>query len=238
MLPVGGGCFVFKLHDTVLVILQVFEGLGNLVVEAAKKTLCLGGLLLELMLSIVVITTSRAETLRRRFDRSNITLTHANVTRIRGICLRVHVRLWDGIGLEHGRVGRGGWLAGELRATGRLLDNCFSSLDDLDGARLTVNQLIDEHLLVTLLPGEVLNGHLQLVERVLHAKQVVQIEWEVQDSLRLCLRRVSLSAINMGVTLIFVFLHLFAFIYILDSVCYYQFVCVSLIECAERTIYS
>ena len=224
MLPVGSGCLVFKLHDTVLVVLQVFESLGNLVVEAAKKTLGLGGLLLELMLSITT-GISRAETLRRRFDRSNITLTHANVTRSRSIRLRVHVRLGDGIGLEHGRVGRGGWLAGELRATGRLLDNCFSSLDDLDGARLTVNQLIDEHLLVTLLPGEVLNGHLQLVERVLHAKQVVQIEWEVQDGLRLCLRRVSLSAINMGVTLFFVFLHLFAFIYILDSVCYYQFVC-------------
>ena len=224
MLPVGSGCLVFKLHDTVLVVLQVIESLGNLVVEAAKKTLGLGGLLLELMLSITT-GISRAETLRRRFDRSNITLTHANVTRSRSIRLRVHVRLGDSIGLEHGRVGRGGWLAGELRATGRLLDNCFSSLDDLDGARLTVNQLIDEHLLVTLLPGEVLNGHLQLVERVLHAKQVVQIEWEVQDGLRLCLRRVSLSAINMGVTLFFVFLHLFAFIYILDSVCYYQFVC-------------
>ena len=89
MLPVGGGCFVFKLHDTVLVVLQVFEGFGNLVVETAKKTLCLGGLLLELMLSIVVITsgTRRAETLRRRFDRSNITLTHANVSRSRGIRL-------------------------------------------------------------------------------------------------------------------------------------------------------
>ena len=220
-------------------VLQVFEGFGNLVVEAAKKTLCLGGLLLELVLSIVIITTGtrRAETLRRRFYRSNITLTHANVTRSRGIRLRVHVRLRDGIGLEHGGVGRGGrlaglgrggWLARELRASGWLLDNCFSSLDDLDGARLTAKQLIDEHLLVTLLPGEVLNGHLQLVERVLHAKQVVQIEWEVQDGLRLCLRRVCHSAINMGVTLFFVFLHLFAFIYILDSVCYYQFVYVSL----------
>ena len=91
MLPVGSGCLVFKLHDTVLVVLQVFEGLGNLVVEAAKKTLCLGGLLLELMLSIVVITTGRAETLRRRFDRSNITLTNANVACSRGIRLRVHV---------------------------------------------------------------------------------------------------------------------------------------------------
>ena len=135
MLPVGGGCPVFKLHDTVLVVLQVVKGLGNLVVEAAQETLCLGGLLLEGMLSsIVVITTGiRAETLRRRFDRSNVTLADANVTRSRSIRLGVHVRLRDGIGLEHSGVRSGGWLAGELRAgTSRLLNYCFSSLDDLD----------------------------------------------------------------------------------------------------------
>ena len=225
MLPLGGGRFVFKLHDAVLVVLQVLEGLGKLVVEAAKETLRLSGLLLECaVVYVVTITTCIRETLGRRFHRSDIALSHADVARSRSLRISFHVRLGDGIGLQHGGVRRGRWLLGSL------LDNCFSSLDDLDGAWLTVEQLIDEDLLVTLLPGEVLNRHLKLVERVLHAKQVVQIEWEVQDGFRLCLRRVCLSAINVGVTLFFVFLHLFAFIYILGSICYYQF-CVSLIKC-------
>ena len=114
MLPFGGGCFVFKLHDAVLMVLQVIEGLGKLVVEAAKKTLRLGGLLLELVLSIVITGIRAAQPLRRRFWRPHITITHAHVARSHGIRLGVHVGLGDAIGLEHSRVYRRSRLAGEL----------------------------------------------------------------------------------------------------------------------------
>ena len=90
-----------------LMVLQVVKGLGKLVVEAAKKTLRLGSLLLELVLSIVITGIRAAQLLRRRFRRPDITVTHAHVARSRGIRLDVGVGLGNTIGLEHSRVYRG-----------------------------------------------------------------------------------------------------------------------------------
>ena len=41
--------------------------------------------------------------------------------------------------------------------------------------------------MIALLLCKILDRHLQLVERVLHIEQIVQIEWEVYSSLLLCL---------------------------------------------------
>ena len=51
--------------------------------------------------------------------------------------------------------------------------------------RCTSKEFINKDLLITLLLGKILDRHLQLVERVLHIEQVVQIEWEVYSSLLL-----------------------------------------------------
>ena len=51
--------------------------------------------------------------------------------------------------------------------------------------RCTSKEFIYKDLLITLLLGKILDRHLQLVERVLHIEQVVQIEWEVYSSLLL-----------------------------------------------------
>ena len=71
-----------------------------------------------------------------------------------------------------------------------LLD-CVLSFDSV-GAGLAGQQLIDERLVVALLPGEVLDGDFQLVKRVLHVEQVVEVEREVHGGLRVVDLRVAL----------------------------------------------
>ena len=68
---------------------------------------------------------------------------------------------------------------------------CMLSLDSV-GAGLAGQQLIDERLVVALLPGEVLDGDFQLVKRVLHVEQVVEVEREVHGGLLVIDLRVAL----------------------------------------------
>ena len=65
-------------------------------------------------------------------------------------------------------------------------------LDSVGGAWLAGQQLIDERLVVALLPGEVLDRDLQLVKRVLHVEQVVEVEREVHGGLLFVDLRVAL----------------------------------------------
>ena len=60
-----------------------------------------------------------------------------------------------------------------------LLLNDFLNNLDFVNCRLSSQKLVDENLLVALLLRQILNGHLELVKRVLHTEQVVQIKWEV-----------------------------------------------------------
>lgn len=72
--------------------------------------------------------------------------------------------------------------------------NLFDRVLSLDsvGAGLAGQQLIDERLVVALLPGEVLDGDFQLVKRVLHVEQVVEVEREVHGGLLVIDLRVAL----------------------------------------------
>ena len=75
-------------------------------------------------------------------------------------------------------------------------------------------ELIYEDLHVTLLSSKVFNGHFELVERVLHAEQVVQVEREIHDRLCLGLRAATLATIHVRVAFFFVYLHIKLLIYI------------------------
>lgn len=64
--------------------------------------------------------------------------------------------------------------------------------------------------MVTLLPGQVLNRHLQLIERILHAEEIVKVEGEVHQCLGLGFQRaivITRVSIHVGVALICIVLH-------------------------------
>ena len=57
--------------------------------------------------------------------------------------------------------------------------------------RFSSEQLIEQHLLVALLPGEVLNRHLQLIECVAEVDEVVEVEGEIELRLLFALESVA-----------------------------------------------
>ena len=100
--------------------------------------------------------------------------------------------------LDGGRIdgGRLGVIRNKLAfaLSGAEVPDLFDRVLSLDsvGAGLAGQQLIDERLVVALLPGEVLDGDFQLVKRVLHVEQVVEVEREVHGGLRVVNLRVAL----------------------------------------------
>lgn len=90
-----------------------------------------------------------------------------------------------------------------------LFDHSLGSLNDLNSSWLALKELIDQHLVIALLSGQIFDCHFQLVERVLHAEQVVQIKWEIDDSLSLSLwTAIVVTTIHVRVALFFVYLHI------------------------------
>ena len=98
-----------------LMVFQVFQGLGYLVIEAANKALRLGGLPLKGTQSVEVWVSRETNfrhallILRRRFQlrSTNISFAHTNVACRRGHSLSVHIRGVDSISLIHSRRVRG-----------------------------------------------------------------------------------------------------------------------------------
>jgi len=83
---------------------------------------------------------------------------------------------------------------------------------------------------VTLLPGQVLNRHLQLIERVLHAEEIVQVEGEVHECFGLGFERVifvTLVPNNVGVALVCIVLHIACLTICAELILFLELFCLS-----------
>ena len=179
VVPVIG--FALKLEQTFLMVIKSFLVLFELLLETAKETLCLCGLLLEGAdsavevdrLHLLELTGARnahsREALWTSGAISTIVSNGTLITRVTFVTLISFVYALHGI--------TGDWC-------GCLTDDGLSALDHLDFlARLPVEQLVDEGSVLALLSRQVFNRHFKLIEGVLETEQVVQIKRELLDSL-------------------------------------------------------
>ena len=99
-------CLVLESRDAILMVFQVFESFGNLIVKTAEKTLCLSVLLLKWTQSVIEVIISCEGDLRHLvvrwcFGRSDIAVTNTEISSRRGLRLSVVVRMGDGVCLQH-----------------------------------------------------------------------------------------------------------------------------------------
>ena len=89
-------------------------------------------------------------------------------------------RGWLGAFVSGGSLG-GISAVGAWVATVAILDDGLGALNNLEGllGGVSVEQVIEQSLLHVLLVGKILNGSLELVKRVTHVEQIVQVKGEV-----------------------------------------------------------
>ena len=173
MLFIVISCLVLEFRDAILMVSQVFKSFGNLIVKVAEKTLCLSVLLLKWTQSVIEVIFScygdlRYLVVRWCFWRSYIAVTDAKISSRRGLRLSFVFRLGYGVCLQHfsgvfsGRrsfrerrrpFGSAEIPRMRLRCSCRLLDQSLGALYDLDSSWLALEELIDQHLVIALLPG-------------------------------------------------------------------------------------